>query len=237
MTQNPHTIPTLFHRKDDANMQKIRVVMAEDHHVVRRAVADFLTKEPDIEVVGEVAETTTLPDTVSRLKPNLLLLDANMPGPNVIEITKTLRAQHPDVYILVLSAYDRREHVVGLLRAGASGYVLKDDEPEELVEAVRMVAQGEEWLSSRVTRILLRSMRDEGIGHAIKLTRRERDVLELMVTGATNDEIAATLTITTNTVKNHVRSIFRKMDVKSRTEAVVYAINHHLVEAPATTQE
>lgn len=209
-------------------MEKIRILMAEDHHVVRKAVAAFLNKEADIEVVGEVAHTGHLPETVARLEPDLLLLDANMPGPNIIEMTTMLTEKYPAMQILVLSAFDRREHVVGLLRAGASGYVLKDDEPGQLIEAVRTVARGQEWLSPRVARILLRSMRN-GRREKPRLTRREMDVLRLMVAGANNDAIASELVISTYTVKNHVRNIFRKLEVETRVEAVVAAINQGLV--------
>lgn len=210
-------------------MSKISILIADDHHVVRKAIADFLAKEPDIEVIGETAETTFLLDLVEKLKPTVLLLDANMPGPNVIEMTKTLKAKHQELKILVLSAFDRPEQVVGLLGAGANGYILKDDQPEMLIQAIRLVVAGEEWLSPRVTNILLQSIRNNHRHHPAKLTRRETEVLHIMVTGAGNDEIAGNLGISTNTVKSHVSSILRKLDVKTRVEAVVQAIDRGLV--------
>lgn len=210
-------------------MNNIRVVLAEDHHVVRAAVATFLTKEPDIEVVGEVAEGSALMDVVERLQPDILVLDAHMPGHRVVQSAKTLQASCPDVKVLVLSAYNRREYVVGLLSAGAAGYVLKDDPPEMLVRAVRKVAAGGEWISPRVAKVLVKSVRHEDKSASSTLTDREMEVLELMARGHKNEEIAEKLVITTQTVKNHVRSIFRKLGVKTRVEAVLYAINNKLI--------
>lgn len=210
-------------------MSNIRVVLAEDHHVVRAAVATFLTKEPDIEVVGEVADGSALMDVVEKLKPDVLVLDAHMPGHKVVQSAKKLQLSCPDVKILVLSAHNRREYVVGLLSAGAAGYVLKDDPPEMLVRAVRRVAGGGEWISPRVAKVLVKSVRYEDKSTTTTLTDREMQVLELMGRGHKNEEIAEKLVITTQTVKNHIRSIFRKLGVKSRVEAVLYAINKKLI--------
>jgi len=205
--------------------KKIKVVLAEDHHVVRTAFAALLAKEPDIEVVGEVANTADLLQTVADLRPDVLLLDAHMPGGKVITAAKELREQCPKVQILVLSAYERSEYIVGLVRAGAAGYVLKHDSSDMLVTAVRAVAQGEGWLSPRVADILVRSVRNYDERPAAKLTEREIEVLGLMARGRKNDEIAETLVITTQTVKNYVRRIFRKLGVETRVDAVLYAID------------
>lgn len=204
---------------------KIKVVLAEDHHVVRTAFAALLAKEPDIEVVGEVANTADLLQTVQDLRPDVLLLDAHMPGGKVITAAKRLREQCPKVQILVLSAYERSEYIVGLVRAGAAGYVLKHDSSDMLVTAVRAVAQGEGWLSPRVADILVRSVRNYDERPAAKLTEREVEVLRLMARGHKNDEISEMLVITMQTVKNHVRRIFRKLGVETRVDAVLYAID------------
>jgi DNA-binding NarL/FixJ family response regulator len=204
----------------------IRVMLAEDHSVVRSAFAALLNREPDIEVVGEVADTTHLLETVSRLKPDVLILDAHMPGGKVIFTARELGNYQPSVRILVLSAYERNEYIVGLVRAGVAGYVLKHDSSDMLVEAVRTVAAGGDWLSPRVANILVKAMRNYDERPAAKLTSREVEVLNLMAKGHKNEEIAQILVITPSTVKNHVRHIFRKLGVDSRVEAVLYAIEH-----------
>lgn len=212
-------------------MTNIRVVLAEDHHVVRAAMAGFLSKETDIEVIGEVSGVAPLLDTVATLLPDVLLLDAHMPGQRSIDVAKVLCQEHPEVKILVLSAYDRREYVVGLLGAGAAGYVLKDDPPETLLRAIRAVAQGEEWVSPRVAKILVQALQSGG-GRAIELTDREMEVLRLMANAYRNEDIAEAMVITEQTVKNYVRSIFRKLGVDTRVEAVLLAISEGLVPPP-----
>jgi DNA-binding NarL/FixJ family response regulator len=209
-------------------ISKIRVVLADDHHIVRAAFTELLNREPDIVVVGEAADETTLVDAVNRLKPDVLLMDAHMPGGKAITAARTLRLKHPDLRILVLSAYDRREYVVGMVRAGVDGYLLKHDSPEMLLRAVRAVAQGEEWISPRVAEILVKAVRGYRESPVEKLSKREAEVLQLMAAGYRNDEIARRLVITCQTVKNHVRKIFRKLGVETRVEAVLYALNQDL---------
>ena len=209
-------------------MKKIRVLLAEDHHLVRSAFATLLSREPDIEVVGEVEDTPSLNEAVRALKPDVLVLDAHMPGGKVISAAQDLQKQYPAVRILVLSAYDRREYVVGLVRAGVAGYILKHDSPEMLIRAVRAVADGEEWLSPRVADILMKSIRSFDERPAQKLTEREIEVLRLMAEGYKNEEIARKLVITQQTVKNHIRKIFRKLGVETRVDAVLYALDQEI---------
>jgi DNA-binding NarL/FixJ family response regulator len=208
---------------------RIRVLLAEDHHVVRAAIASLLGKEADLEVVGEISEASGLLEAVRVVKPDVLVLDAHMPGQKVIEAARELHASHPGVAVLILSAYNRREYVVGMLGAGACGYVLKDDPPEALPAAVRA---GRQWLSPRVTELLVKSASvDERIVE--ELTEREKEVLRLMSTGLRNEAIADALDITEQTVKNHVRSIFGKLGVETRVEAVLYAISQGWVSPDA----
>lgn len=214
----------------NSSSKKIKVVLAEDHHVVRSAFAALLMQEPDIEIVGEVANSADILDTVKTSEPNVLILDAHMPGGKVITVAKQLREKLPDVRIVVLSAYEQSEYIVGLVRAGAAGYVLKHDSSDMLVRAVRAVSQGEEWLSPRVAGILARSVRNFDERPAAKLTDREIEVLCLMSKGKRNDDIAKSLVITTQTVKNHIRHIFRKLGVETRVDAVLYALDQGLDE-------
>jgi len=188
----------------------------------------LLSREPDIEVVGEVEDTPSLNEAVRALKPDVLVLDAHMPGGKVISAAQDLQKQYPAVRILVLSAYDRREYVVGLVRAGVAGYILKHDSPEMLIRAVRAVADGEEWLSPRVADILMKSIRSFDERPAQKLTEREIEVLRLMAEGYKNEEIARKLVITQQTVKNHIRKIFRKLGVETRVDAVLYALDQEI---------
>jgi DNA-binding NarL/FixJ family response regulator len=211
---------------------RIRVLLAEDHHVVRAAIASLLGKEPDLEVVGEISEASGIGEAVRVVRPDVLVLDAHMPGQKVIEAARELHARHPEVAVLILSAYNRREYVVGMLGAGACGYVLKDDPPEALPAAVRAARAGRQWLSPRVTELLVKSASDDE-RLVEELTEREMDVLRLMATGLRNEGIADALDITEQTVKNHARSIFGKLGVETRVEAVLYAISQGWVSADA----
>lgn len=212
----------------------IRIILAEDHTVVRTAVASYLARHPDIEVVGEVGEGgQALFEIIRQQHPDVLLLDAHMPGHevDVVDSAHRLKKQWPDMRILVLSAYDRREYVVGLLKAGAAGYVLKDDSSEMLLRAIRIVAEGGEWVSPRVANVLVDSVRQGEPDPAELLSRREMEVLRAVARGLTNGKIAEELYITEQTVKNHVSSIFSKLAVDTRVEAVLYAIRHGLASA------
>lgn len=208
---------------------KIRIVIAEDHHVVRLAIATLLGKETDMEIVAEVGDGRSLVNIVGHHQPDVLLMDAQMPNHKPINAAKQIVQEYPQVKILVLSAYDLPEYVVGLLKSGVAGYVLKDDPSDMLVRAIRSVADGQNWVSPRVSAILIESVRDGRHALQTKLTNRELDVLRLVALGRKNDEIADTLVISEQTVKNHVTNIFRKLGVESRVEAVLYAISAELV--------
>jgi len=210
-------------------MERIKVVVAEDHHVVRSALTSLLSQEEDFLVVGEAADGNHLMRVMEKMQPDVLLMDVQMPGHKPVEATHFLREQYPQVRIIVLSAFDLPEYVIGLLKAGVTGYVLKDDAADTLVQAIRAVAEGEQWVSPQVAKILVRSVRANRVNEAVKLTRRETEVLRLMATGKTNTQIAQELFISEQTVKNHISNLFRKLGVETRVDAVLYAICHDLV--------
>jgi DNA-binding NarL/FixJ family response regulator len=206
-------------------LEIIRVVIAEDHHVVRAAVATFLSREPDILVIGEVADGSTLLEAVDLLRPDILLLDAHMPGHKVIHSMYALRETHPTLRVLVLSAHNSKEYVNGLISAGACGYVLKDDPADTLAQALRVVYKGGTWLSPRIVDLLVKPPLTEDPLYNHPLSDREIQVLDQMVKGLRNDKIADNLCISEHTVKNHIRSIFSKLGVETRVDAILYAIN------------
>lgn len=206
-------------------MDTIKVLLAEDHHVVREAIASYLEREPDIQVVGQVAAGGELMPAAETAQPDVLLLDVKMPGLNASEAAQALKAAHPDLKILVLSAHKRAAYVLGLLEAGASGYMLKDDPSETLALAVRAVVQGEVWLSPQVAGLVVaRGMAGP------RLTPRQMEVLRLLARGYSNVKIAQELDITERTVKNHVSRLYSRLGVSSRAEAVLYAVRQGWVE-------
>jgi len=204
----------------------IRVVIAEDHHVVREAIAAHLARESDIQVVGQVADGGELMAAVEAAQPDVLLLDVKMPGLNAPQAARALIAAHPGLKILVLSAHRREAYVLGLLRAGASGYMLKDDPPETLALAVRAVARGGVWLSPQVAGMAV----ERGEGEEPLLSPREMEVLRLLARGYSNAGIGEELGLAERTVKNHAGRIYRKLGVRSRTEAVSVAVRRGWVE-------
>lgn len=215
----------------------IKVLLADDHPVVRAGIKSILSQESDIRIVGEVADGTQVARAVEQWLPDVLALDVNMPGFDVVETTRQLKASHPALAILVLTAYDDDEYVFGLLRAGATGYVLKDEALDNLVDAIRAVAGGELWLTRRIAGRLAQEVTtpssgrrgDSAVPHA-SLTHRELEVLKLMAVGASNEEIARKLVITKRTAQNHISTIYDKLHLTSRPEAILYAIRHHLVD-------
>jgi NarL family two-component system response regulator LiaR len=210
----------------------IRVVLADDHPVVRAGIKTMLEKEPDLSVVGEIEEGTQVEALTSHWQPDVLVLDVNMPGLDPVATTRRLKEQYPALYILILTAYDDDAYVTGLLSAGATGYLLKEEALETLVAAIRAVAQGESWLSQRIAGRLARKAvaRVEGAADPGPLTPREHEVLRLLALGLNNDEIAHSLVITRRTVQNHVSNIYGKLGLASRAEAVLYAIRHDVVD-------
>jgi DNA-binding NarL/FixJ family response regulator len=208
---------------------RIRLFLAEDHHVMRAALRTLLSREDDIEVVGEVADGSRLLEEVERLQPDLVVMDAEMPVHQPAVAVKRLRERCPNVKTLILSAHNKRNYVVELFKAGVAGYVLKDDAADALLKAIRKVVAGEEWISPRVTALLIESLRHKEESSVTELTDRELEVLSLLALGKTNQAIADELFLSSHTVRTHLYHIFEKLGVETRVEAAVFAISQGLV--------
>jgi DNA-binding NarL/FixJ family response regulator len=206
----------------------IRVIIAEDHTLVREGTREILEREPDIQVVGEAARGDEAVRQALEHNPDVLLMDMRMPGMNGIEATREVSAQAPSVKVLILSAHEDEDYVREALAVGASGYLLKTAPGRELVEGIRAVASGSTILSPELTRKLAQA-RLEPARASDRLSSREFAVLRLIAQGRANKEVALELGISLRTVEGHLHNIFEKLRVGSRTEAVVHAVNHGLL--------
>lgn len=203
----------------------IRVVLADDHPLIRAGIRGVLEKADDITVIGEASNGKEALEAVAELAPDVLLLDVEMPGMAGIEVARQLVAQKSEVRILALSAHDDEQYVFGLLESGAAGYLVKDEVPETIAQAVRGVASGEDgWLSRRIAARLMQKRSKGGDQDALKaLSEREQEVLGLLATGLDNQEIGEQLFISESTVKSHCYSIYSKLGVKNRVQAAAWA--------------
>jgi len=212
----------------------IRVVLADDQPIVRGGLRMILEIEPDIEVVGEAADGAAAVDAVAALRPDVILMDISMAPVDGIEATRRIAAAGSDARVLVLTTYGLDENVYDALKAGASGFLVKTDPPERLVDAVRLVAQGDSLLAPEITRRLIDRF-VSGVhpsrppSELAELTARELEVLKLLARGRTNAAIANELYLSEGTVKTHVARVLRKLDLHDRTQAVVYAYEHGIV--------
>jgi DNA-binding NarL/FixJ family response regulator len=210
-------------------MATTRVVLADDHPVVRSGIRNLLEKAAGIEVVGEARGGEEALQLAESLLPDVLLLDMEMPDLKGVEVAQKLREMGSPVRILALSAYDDRQYILELLANGAAGYLVKEEVPETIIEAVRGVARGEQgWVSRRVASQMADWIHAEEPGK-MGLTTREMDVLRLVVAGKTNQEIGIALGISEKTVEKHLEGVFSKLGVASRVEAAVVAVRKDLV--------
>ncbi|HEX6304365.1 MAG TPA: response regulator transcription factor [Anaerolineales bacterium] len=205
----------------------IRILIVDDHSVVRQGLQMFLALDPEIEVAGEVGNGAEAVEFVRKVKPDVVLMDLLMPVMDGIEATKIIRRDYPDTEVVALTSVLEDNAVVGAIRAGAIGYLLKDTEADELVRAIKAAAAGQVQLSPKAAERLMREVRAPESPE--KLTERETDVLRLLAEGKANKEIAQDLTISETTVKTHVSNILMKLDVPSRTQAALYAVRIGLV--------
>jgi DNA-binding NarL/FixJ family response regulator len=217
-------------------MARTKVLIADDHAIVREGVRMILAKEPDIEVVGEAEDGQQALDLVEQHRPNVVIMDLSMPGMGGIEATKKVKEQHPRVNVLALTMHEDESYVFQLLRAGASGYVLKRAAARDLVQAVRAAAKGEAFLYPSVARkvvedYLKRVEAGEERERYDGLTEREREILTLIAQGLGNQQIAQKLYISIKTVQTHRAHVLEKLGLHDRTELVRYAIRKGLIEA------
>lgn len=210
-------------------MAKIQIVLADDHPVVRSGIRNLLESQHDIAVVGETSNGTDVLDLIRELEPDIVILDMQMPGLTGVEVARQLKAARSSVRVLALSAHDDIQYIRNLLANGASGYLMKEEAADTIVEAVRGIARGENgWLSRRVAAQMSDwTMNDTPGKH--RLTEREMDVLALIVEGLSNQEIGRRLSISEKTVEKHTGSIFSKLNVTSRVEAAVLAVQEGLI--------
>jgi DNA-binding NarL/FixJ family response regulator len=213
----------------DLTSTVVRVLIADDQALVRAGFRLILDNEPGVSVVGEAADGRDVLRLAPLVWPDVVLMDVRMPNVNGIQATRLLQDQEPAPRVLMLTTFDLDEHVYDALRAGASGFLLKDVTPDDLVAAVRTVAAGEALLAPSVTRRLIADFArqhayerqsDEALA---ELTARERDVLRLVARGLSNSEIATALVLGDTTIKSHVARILMKLDLRNRTQAIVLA--------------
>lgn len=210
----------------------IKVMIADDHSLIREGIKQLLEFDGSIEVIAQAADGNECLDVLSDSEPDILLLDINMPGINGIDVLQELKKKRPALKILILTVHNEVEYLVKAVDIGADGYVLKDAGSDELKDAICRVVEGEQYIQSSLipalnSRIINRNIDKEKID---SLTKREIEILKQIAGGRFNKEIAESLNITERTVKNHISNLFKKIDVNDRTQAAVFAIRNSLVE-------
>jgi DNA-binding NarL/FixJ family response regulator len=201
-------------------------VLVDDHAVVRRGLADLLSSAPDLDVVGTAADGEEAQEVVRATRPDVVVMDLQMPGTDGVEATRTILASHPDTQVLVLTSFSDSDRILAALDAGAVGYLLKDADPDDVIEGVRAVGRGESPLHPKAARELL--LARSRPAERSQLTPREADVLRLVRQGLANKQIGRRLGISERTVKAHLTSVFQRIGVPDRTQAALWAERHGL---------
>lgn len=218
-------------------MNRIRMVLADDHAVVRAGLRNALANLPEIEIVGEVGDGRELHAALIALKPDFLVIDVAMPDFEPIAAVKQIKTDYPDLKILVVSAYDDEAYVVGLLGAGVNGYHLKDQSLADLQHAVQRILAGERWLSAPLLDKLIHRRTIPVAANTPALTRRQRELLKLLAQGHENRKIAQLMDLSVKTIENQLTGLYRALQVNSRFEAMNYAMRHPEVLALADDAE
>jgi DNA-binding NarL/FixJ family response regulator len=211
----------------------IRVLIVDDHHVVRRGLVFFLRTQKGLDIIGEAANGKEAVELAESLKPDLILMDLVMPEMDGIEATRIIKKAQPDIKIMMLTSFSDQDHVIPALEAGASGFQLKDIDPDELVFSIKKIMSGENQLHPKATSHLLANLsskNNQKKNLIEELTKRELDVLKEIAKGKSNKEIASSLFITEKTVKTHVSNLLAKLELADRTQAALYAVKNQLVD-------
>ncbi|AUG58074.1 Transcriptional regulatory protein DegU [Acetivibrio saccincola] len=221
-------------------LEKIHVAIADDHAMVREGLKQILELEDDIEVIAQASNGEEALDIAREKQPDVILMDINMPGMNGLQAIKEIKNEKVPSKIIVLTIHEDREYLFKTLHMGAEGYVLKDADPNILIEAIRSVNSGEAYIQGNMTKELIKEFKritsnTKEKSEDSNLTSREKEVLALIAEGLINREIAKRLYISEKTVKNHVSNIFKKLNVTDRTQAAIYAYKNNITSQ--TTQD
>ncbi|MBY6036413.1 response regulator transcription factor [Fictibacillus nanhaiensis] len=209
----------------------INILLVDDHAILRDGLKNILSFEDDMKVIGEAISGEEALKLAEELSPDVIIMDINLPGINGVETTSIIKAKNKDARILVLTMYTHDEYLLSALKAGADGYLLKDAPSEHVVDAIKAVYRGESMITPSMTKKLVNMhlQQSQVKKDDSNLTDREQEVLIGLVEGLSNKEIAEKLFISDKTVKIHVSKIFKKLEVKSRSQAVIYAVQNQLV--------
>ncbi|MEO7650904.1 MAG: response regulator transcription factor [Bryobacteraceae bacterium] len=213
----------------------MRILLADDHNVLRQGLRRILEEQPEVEVVGEARDGREAVALAASVQPDVVVMDISMPLLNGLEATRQILLKNPRLNVLILSMYSDETYVVQVLRAGARGYLLKDSAEEELIDAVRAVAKGQTFFSPKIKEMLLgdsmQRLREEGVSDTYELlTPREREVLQLIAEGKSNKEAAAALFVSPTTIETHRARIMEKLDLHSTADIVLYSVRKGIVK-------
>ncbi|MBO8169454.1 MAG: response regulator transcription factor [Thermoanaerobacteraceae bacterium] len=213
-------------------MDMIKVLLADDHALIRQGLVKILALDPQLQIVGEAANGNEAVEKTRQYQPDVVLMDINMPGMNGLEATRIIKQEFPEIGVIALTIHDDEEYIFEMVNMGVSGYVLKDVDADTLINAVKQVAAGKSIIHPDITAKLLNEFKrlNKGEEELPRLTAREKEVLQCVVKGLSNKEIGEQLYISEKTVKNHITNILRKLDVSDRTQAAIFAVKHNLVK-------
>lgn len=215
-------------------MKKIKVVIVDDHALIREGIKKLLELEESFDIVALAGDGVEALEVIEKVRPDVVLLDINMPNMNGIDCLKQIKAEYPDTKVVMLTIHEDAEYLIETINIGAEGYVLKDADVSSLVKAIQKVVQGEVYIHPTLSGILVREYKRKDKNNeelnGTALTKREYEVIRLISKGHNNKEIATELFISEKTVKNHVSNIFKKIKVTDRTQAALYAIKNNITK-------